>query len=138
MSYVIEYGNAGAEIQFSGKVTGAEIHRAKAEFFVHDFPDEARYVICDFTDGGTFEVSPEDVDSIVEQDKSAMESHLSLLEAVIAPRPLVFGLSRMWQSKVDEVRPHTAVVKTRAEALKWLQGAGLTDVLADDERSASA
>lgn len=136
MSYVVEYGNAGAEIVFSGKVTGAEIHRAKAEFFGHEFPDDARYVLCDFTSGETFDVSPEDVDAIVEQDKRAMELHVSLLEAVIAPRPLVFGLSRMWQSKVDVVRPHTAVVKTRAEALTWLQGAGLTAVLEADERPA--
>ena len=138
MSYVIEYGNAGAEILFSGEITGAEIHRAKAEFFGHKFPDKARYVLCDFTDAGAFDVSPEDVDTIVEQDRRAMESHTSLLEAVIAPRPLLFGLSRMWQAKVDVVRPHTTVVKTRAEAVKWLQGAGLKDVLADDERSVSA
>jgi hypothetical protein len=137
MSYVIEYRNAGAEIQFSGQITGAEIHRAKQEYFAHEFPEGGRYVICDFTDGDKFDVSPEEVESIVEQDKRAIESHPELLEAVVAPRPFVFGLSRMWQSKVDVVRPHTAVVKTRPEAVAWLRAAGLTEVDAD-ERGASS
>ena len=137
MSYVTEYRNTGAEIFYSGTVTGAEIYRAKNEFFAHPFENEARYVICDFTEAGTFDVSPEDVDLIVAQDKRAMDTHPNLMEAVVAPRPVVFGLARMWQSKVDLVRPHTVVVKTRAEALAWLRSAGLAAIL-DDEISVSA
>jgi hypothetical protein len=138
MCYVTEYRNAGAEIFFSEKVSGAEIYRAKNEFFAYPFSGNCRYVICDFTNAGAFDVSPEDVDLIVAQDKRAMESHPVLMEAVVAPRPVVFGLARMWQSKVDVVRPHTAVVKTRAEAIAWLQSSGLAGVLDDDEVSVSA
>ena len=138
MCYVTEYRSAGAEIYYSGTITGAEIYRAKNEFFAHPFARDARYVICDFTQAGAFDVSPEDVELIVAQDKRAMETHPVLMEAVVAPRPVVFGLARMWQSKVDVVRPHTAVVKTKAEALMWLQSAGLADVLDDDESSVSA
>ena len=138
MCYVTGYRNAGAEIIFSQKVTGAEIYRAKNEFFTHPFSGECRYVICDFTNAGAFDVSPEDVEMIVAQDKRAMETHPVLLEAVVAARPVVFGLSRMWQSRVDVVRPHTAVVKTRAEAIAWLQSSGLASILDDDEVSVSA
>lgn len=138
MTYVTEYRNAGAEIFYSGTITGAEIYRAKNEFFAHPFGREARYVICDFTQAGAFDVSPEDVDLIVAQDRRAMESHPSLMEAVVAPRPVVFGLARMWQTKVEDVRPQTAVVKTRAEAVTWLQSSGLAGVLDDDEVSVSA
>ena len=137
MSYVTEYGNDGAEIFYSGTITGAEIYRAKNEFFAHPFKGEPRFVICDFTGAGTFDVSPEDVELIVQQDRRAMASHPQLLEAVVAPRPVVFGLARMWQSKVEDVRPHTAVVKTRPEAVNWLQSSGLALEL-DDERSVSA
>lgn len=137
MPYVTEYRNAGAEIFYAGTITGAEIYRAKNEFFAHPFGKEARYVICDFTQVGAFEVTPEDVDLIVAQDKRAMETHPQLVEAVVAPRPAVFGLARMWQSKVDVVRPHTAVVRSRAEALVWLQAAGLAGIVDDDEVSAS-
>ena len=138
MTYVSEYGNAGAEIFYTGTVTGAEIYRAKNEFFAHRFLQKPRYVICDFTGAGAFDVSPEDVDMIVAQDRRAMTSHPELMEAVVAPRPVVFGLARMWQSKVDDVRPHTAVVKTRDEAIAWLRDAGLAEGLEDDERSVSA
>lgn len=138
MSYVTEYRNAGAEIFYSGTITGAEIYRAKNEFFAHPFGKSARYVICDFTGAGTFDVTPEDVDLIVAQDKRAIETHPALMEAVVAPRPVVFGLARMWQSQVDGVRPYTAVVRSRAEAVAWLQSAGLAGVLDDDEVSVSA
>ena len=137
MPFVTEFRNAGAEIFYSGTITGAEIYRAKNEFFAHPFGKDARYVICDFTQAGSFDVTPEDVEMIVAQDKRAMDTHPRLMEAVVAPRPAVFGLARMWQSRVDDVRPHTAVVKSRAEALVWLQASGLAGIMDDDEVSLS-
>lgn len=115
------FTSSGAALTFSGRVTGAEIAEAKAAFFAHDFADEARYVICDFAPAGTFEVSSHDVQRIVDQDKAAMVSHPVLLEAVVASTTLQYGLSRMWQQRVDEVRPHTGVFRTRAEAVEWLR-----------------
>jgi hypothetical protein len=138
MSYFTEYGDKGAQIFYSGTITGAEIYRAKNEFFAHPFREDPGYVICDFTGAGTFHVSPEDVELIVQQDRRAMGSHPHLLEAVVAPRPVVFGLARMWQTKVEDVRPNTAVVNTRSDAVAWLHSAGLAEELEEDERSASA
>src|SRR5687767_8376766 len=125
MAFEATYLASGAELRFSGVVTGDEILEAKREFFAHEFPDEARYVICDFTAAVRFEIPSDAVTRIVEQDRDAMDDHPHLLEAVIAPQPVAFGLSRMWQMKVDEVRPHTGVVRTRAEAIRWLEAAGL-------------
>jgi hypothetical protein len=31
----------------------------------------------------------------------------------------------MWQMRVDIVRPHTAVLRTRAEAVEWLRSQGI-------------
>ncbi len=121
MTWTAVYEANGAEIRFAGLVTGHEVLEAKREFFAHDFPDGARWAVCDFTGGTTFEITVADIHRIAEQDKAAVVVHHRLLEAVVAPMEAVFGMARMWQLRVDAVGPHTAVVRTRMEAFEWLR-----------------
>jgi hypothetical protein len=129
--YQIEYHPAGAEVKYSGHVLGDEILEAKRQFFAHRFDGDAHYVLCDFTGAETYDISPESVDAIIQQDRAAMADHERLHEVVVAPKALVYGLSRMWQIRVDTVRPHTAVVRTRPEALRWLKEVGVAALLRD-------
>lgn len=124
MSYTIDYQTTGADLCFTGFVSGQEILEAKREFFRHA-PGDTRYVICDFTDASKFDIPSSDLNRIVDQDRAQIETHPALLEAVIAPQPLVYGLSRMWQAKVNGVRPHAAVLRGRGEAVEWLRAAGI-------------
>jgi hypothetical protein len=125
MAYTIDFRNSGAELCFTEFVSGQELLDAKAEFFSHAFDGGARYVLCDFSEANKFDIPSSDVDRLVEQDKGEISRHPHLLEVVIAPQTLVYGLARMWQTKVNTVRPHTAVLRQRAEAVAWLEAAGI-------------
>lgn len=114
----------GSELLYSGVVTGAEIARAKAQFFARARDEGARYVLCDFTAVERFDVSTPDVQRIVQQDRAAADSLPDLIEVVVAPRPFEYGMARMWEIQVEDVRPRNAVVRTRAEALMWLKEQG--------------
>lgn len=125
MAYSIDYRTTGAELCFTEFVSGQQLFEAKAEFFAHAFAHGATYVLCDFTDASKFDIPSSDVDRMVEQDRGEIDRHPHLLEVVIAPQNLVYGLARMWQAKVNTIRPHTAVVRTRDEAVEWLRAAGI-------------
>jgi hypothetical protein len=125
VTYVIDYQTTGAELCFSDFVSGDQLFEAKAKFFAHAFDVGARYVLCDFSEASKFDIPTSDVDRMVDQDRGELSRHPHLLEVVVAPQPLVYGLARMWQTKVNTIRPHTAVVRTRAEAVEWLKAAGV-------------
>lgn len=125
MAYTIDYKAAGAKLCFTDFVSGQELLDAKSAFFEHPFDGGVRYVLCDFTDALKFDIPSADVDRLVAQDHAEIGRHPHLLEVVIAPQSLVYGLARMWQMKVNTVRPHTAVLRTRDEAVAWLEAAGV-------------
>ena len=125
MAYSIDYQPTGAELCFTEFVSGQELFDAKAEFFAREFDPAAAYVLCDFSEASKFDIPSSAVDRMVEQDRAETKRHPHLLEVVIAPQNLVYGLARMWQLKVNEIRPHTAVVRTRDEAVAWLKAAGI-------------
>ena len=132
MGYNVWFRKEGAEITYSGAVSGPEILAAKGEFFGHRFDGGPRYLLCDFTETTKFDISTDDLDELVEQDRAMLPTHPELFEVVVATRPVIYGLSRMWQAKVDQVRPHTAVVRTRDEALTWLRATGVHAILDTD------
>lgn len=121
MAWQALYARDSAEIAYSGTTTGFDILHAKAQFFAHAFEVPPRYVLCDFSGVRVFDISPGDVKQIVEQDREAARLHPRLIEAVAAPTPISYGMSRMWESLVADVRPLTVVQPTRAEALAWLK-----------------
>ena len=125
MPWTAEYGPDSADIRYDGLTTGGEILEAKRQFYSHAFEKPARFVLCDFTGVQRFQVASNDVQRIVGQDRAAAAANPRLAEVVIAPKPFEYGLARMWELQVDDARPRTAVVKTRAEAVEWLKGLGL-------------
>jgi hypothetical protein len=127
--YSVDFRKEGAEIMYFGEITGTEILGAKGQFFRHRFPVSPRYLLCDFTETTGFDVSPDDLDALIDQDRSMLPTHPELFEVVVAARPVIYGISRMWQAKVDQLRPHTAVVKTRDEAFTWLRATGVHTIL---------
>jgi hypothetical protein len=139
MSWTATYTEEGAELRFVGFVTGAEILAAKADFFARCSGNAARFVLCDFSSAESVDISSEDIQRIVDQDKAAMADHPRVLEAVVASKSLVYGLARMWQMRVDEARPHTGVLRTRDEALQWFRahGVSLPFVATDSDRADS-
>lgn len=125
MPWTASYSEHGADVRFFGIVNGSEILEAKARLFAHRFSDGAVFSVCDFTDANDFRVSTPELESIIQQDATAVRMYPGIIEAVIAPTPLQFGLARMWQTRVDAAGPHTGVFRTRPDALHWLQEHGV-------------
>jgi hypothetical protein len=129
MTWDARYTEQGATIDFFGLVKGSEILEAKADFFRHAFANPPTYVLCDFSAADRFEVDSPMLEMIIEQDKRATTTtHSHLLEAVVAPTQLQYGLARIWQTRVDAAVPHTGVFRTRPEALEWLRTHGVDQV----------
>lgn len=126
MPWTAEYFENGASLRYSGRTTGDDILAARQQVFAHPFPGGARFMLCDFSGVEIFDVSSSSISQIVDQDRRAVPIHPKLVEAVVAPTPLEFGLARMWQACVDEVRPNTAVTRTRSEAIAWLAKQGIS------------
>src|SRR5829696_4009961 len=103
MAYTIDFQTTGARLCFTEFVSGQELLDAKAEVFGHAFDSAAHYILCDFSDAAKFDIPSSDVDRLVEQDRAEISRHPHLLEVVIAPQNPVYGLARMWQTKVNTV-----------------------------------
>lgn len=125
MPFSSTYYPDGAEIRYRGHTTGPEILEAKRLFFAHDSPGPAHFVLCDFSDVDQFDVSPADVERIIEQDRAAVRTHPDLAEVVVAQTPVAYGLARMWELRIEDERPRTAVLRTRDDAIDWLERAGV-------------
>lgn len=126
MTWSVSFSTTGADLYFSGEVAGAEILEAKRQFFTHEFPGDAHWVLCDFTQATSFDITVADVKKIVEQDKKAVRRLDKLLEVVVAPAEVLYGLARMWQAQVAIERSHAAVVRARGDALDWLRDRGVS------------
>lgn len=120
MPWMIRYAEDGAEVLYDGHTTGTDILSAKRDFFTHGFDTPPQYLLCDFGGVQQFDVDQKDVQAIIDQDIAAVATHPQVLEVVIAPTPLQFGLARIWQMRVEPHRPLTFVARSRPEALSWL------------------
>ena len=125
MTWTTHIRTEDAEIIYTGDITGADIVAAKRAFFDDPASRDLRYVLCDFTAVTGFNVKPPDVQRLIEQDRQSVQTHPHLAEVVVAPQPHAFGLARMWEQQVDDARPRTRVVHSRAEAEAWLHNEGM-------------
>ena len=90
MPWTTEFFPNGAEIRYYGLTTGADVLKAKAEYFAHAFAGESRFVLCDFTAVDKLDASTADVDRIINQDRRAAAEHPGIAEVVVAPQPPVW------------------------------------------------
>jgi hypothetical protein len=125
MPWDARYGAESAELAFRGQTTGMEILEAKRQFFAHRFENGARYVLCDFSAVTHFDVHPSEIRQIVVLDRASVPRTPGLREAVVAPTPLEYGMSRMWEIQVGDLRK-IAVRHSRDEAVEWLHEQGIT------------
>ena len=132
MPWTTQYFPNGAALCFEGTTTGEEVYRSKVEVFAHDFPERPRFILCDFTPVDVFAVTPTDVDRIVELYRRAERQVTEFSVAVVAPKPLEYGLARMWEISVESAGFRTSVVHTRPEALHWLAARGVKPLPPDD------
>jgi hypothetical protein len=130
MPWTSDYLAGGAYITFSGRTTGEEIVRAKTEAYTHAYEaGRPRFVVLDYVAVEDFDVDRADVDRTVVQDRAAASRELpDLIMAAVAPDANTYGVARMWEKQLESTPWRTTVVRSRAEALRWLTQHGVDRV----------
>jgi hypothetical protein len=121
MPYTISYTADGAEIQFTRAVTAAELQAAKRRALGGVYARGLRWQLLDFSGADALTLSPDDLQALADEDDRFTRKHPKFALAIVAPTPLSFGLSRMYETYVQEAVSESQIVKSRDEALAWVQ-----------------
>jgi hypothetical protein len=111
----------------SGKVTFAEIERAKQELARSpDLTSPKSYLIIDLADTTDLDLSGAEIQATAESTIRLFPTLFSpdAKAAVIAPTDMLFGLSRMWEVFVEKSRLQVQVFRSRADAEQWVRPMG--------------
>jgi hypothetical protein len=111
----------GIEIVASGIVTGEEIIEAHKEIYNETNLKNQKYQIIDRSHCKEYKVSSADVQQIAEIDKAASKSNPDIIIALISPTDIQFGMSRMWQTYVEESRFLSKVFRDSKSADEWIK-----------------
>ena len=106
-----------------GQVTGAELIAADIPLLSDPATiARLRYVLLDFGDATDLQATKEEARSIANQDAEFASVNPQISIAIVAPRDVQFGMSRMWQVFVADTGWETAVFRDRPAAVAWLRG----------------
>lgn len=113
--------DGGVLIRGFGTVTGTDLLQANNSIYADSEKfSRLEYQLCDFSNVEKIIISPEEVQSIAEQDTTAAVTNGQQLIAIVADQDHIYGLSRMWQALTDDEHVISAVFKSRDEAETWL------------------
>jgi len=102
-------------------IVGQAGQAAWAQAIVRRHIRSARYVIVDFTDADLSELGDSDVKGIVQGDRELASLNQDLVQAIVAPGDLSYGIGRMYASRIDGGAWPTQVFRVRDEAEAWLR-----------------
>ena len=80
----------------------------------------SRYQIVDLTEARSLNISSEDVRTIASQDKNAIKGDNNITIAVVADKPLDFGLARMWEVYAEIPGITTCVFRDMSSGRNWI------------------
>lgn len=121
MPWTTMFGPQGAEVRFFGRTEGREVYDANREIFLHAYEQGLQYAIVDFSRVDYLDLLQADLLRVAECDRQYLLRNPSYLLAVIAPQAHVSGLARTFQLFMEGSTLRSVVVRTRDEALAWLQ-----------------
>jgi len=111
----------GIEIIASEVVTGKEIIEAHKDIYNEKNLKSQKYQIIDRSHCKEYNVSSAEVQRIAEIDKAASKFNPNIIIALISPTDLQFGMSRMWQTHVEESLFVTHIFRDRKSADEWIK-----------------
>lgn len=114
-------GGLGVEFISAGIVTGGEIIEVNRRIYRPEHLARLRYKIIDRTRCTEYLVSNREVEIIAGQDREAARINSQILIALVSTTPLQFGVTRVWQSLVDDSGLRTEIFVDRASADAWLR-----------------
>jgi hypothetical protein len=111
----------GVEFISSGIVTGNEIIQANEKIYTHEILPRLKYKIVDRTHCAEYNVTTTDIQIIAGQDRKAAKINPNIIIALVSTTPLQYGMSRMWETYVDETGFQMGIFKDRGSANTWLR-----------------
>jgi hypothetical protein len=82
---------------------------------------EIRYLLVDHSEVPEERIDVESVQALASTVKDTMNPIPEGLVAIVAPSDFLFGLSRMWETLAAHPGLSSRVVRTRPEAIAWLE-----------------
>jgi hypothetical protein len=122
MSWTTTYGARGADVTFWDQSDGDEVYEANREVYLHRYEEGLQFAIVDFSRVERLELPLADLLRIADHDRQYLLRNPPYLLAVIAPQAHVFGLARTFERYMEGSTLRSTVVKTREEAVAWLNG----------------
>lgn len=126
MSHTIDFTPNGVDIIFAGVVHVAEVITANHEFWEHDYAPTFEYVIWDMTAVTQLDLSTAEIHRVADDDSHFAPGHRELIQVIVAPTDLMFGISRMWEAFTETADFASMVVRTRGEAIELLRSRGVS------------
>lgn len=112
----------GLVVSCRGTVTGDElIQRNEKLLRSPDRLRKLRYAIVDLNDASLFDFSSSQEQCVADQATQAVALLPSFVQAVVAPRDLPFGISRIWAELAGQTGWSTRTFRLRSEANTWVR-----------------
>jgi hypothetical protein len=106
----------------TGTVTGGEILQGCQTFtFLVQNTENFHYKVVDFSAATELQITTEDLQEIVVQDRLIAAARPHVTVVIIAPNEQIRARAQEWERLVEELGWSTHVSTTRGEALHWLQ-----------------
>lgn len=122
----------GLILVYSGQISHKEMLDVRATLG-NDLPkmEKCTFLMVDLTDAALAQISTDALKELAGvHSVLAKHTFTGMPVAVVAPRDLEYGLSRMWQVFVEENGWETMILRSRTEAERWLQQR-LTEIWGD-------
>ncbi len=106
---------------WNGSVTGKDVE--DAELAMNHLIDEGKQisgVLVDLSNTSNYDVSYGDALKIAQASKAVSEGLPGLFFALVAPRPLLFGMSKVWEALCYDIGWTIDVFYNISEAESWL------------------
>jgi hypothetical protein len=123
MRWTIDFGGYPQDVTVttSGEATREGFAGMNAELADDERFGPEMLVLLDHTHLVVDELSSQDVRSISDDFVEHDDELRSAVAALVAPKPLQFGLARMSTILAEPANPRIRVFYTRTEALEWLR-----------------
>jgi hypothetical protein len=115
-------GGKGMQHRCHGVMTSIEIlAMARMDAVDVEATRKLKYFLYDMSGVTDLQISTDTVAKLVESNRAIAEFSKGLVGAVVAPNPLAFGMSRMWQNFAYDIDWKVQVFQDRAVAIQWLR-----------------
>jgi len=80
-----------------------------------------KYGLADFSQVIELRLTPDTIERWIEQNRKLAALTPGAFVAIVAPSPMVYGMSRLWQSHAADIGWNSLVFRERHDAILWLR-----------------